>query len=229
MSSAVPADAGRGSAAGAYPFADARCRSILAELGMDRGDPGPGLPLSRERPIIDSVELYGDYDFDGSRSIVLAVHAGRTPEKARLLFGSIHEKAVSVLYGEWVFIPEPVLACGSRIVPLASDLAIIDYIRGWKALMRDLGPSCCEAGSPECALSPALPPGLVSHDSAEAALSGFDSRLPEGGLFTVCPGICLKHGWRDSVAHDLEQEGALARCVGERLRQAIEILGESRV
>ncbi|MDM7992606.1 MAG: hypothetical protein QUS11_04775 [Candidatus Fermentibacter sp.] len=229
MSSAVPAVDGNGSAAGASPVADARCRFILAELGLERDGSGYGLPPSRERPIIDSIELYSDYDFDGALSIVLAVHAGRTPERARLLFGSIHEKAVSVLYGEWIFIPEPVLACGPRIVPLASDLAIIEYIRGWKALMRDLGPSCCEAGSPAGALAPALPPGLVSACSAEAALSAIGSGDPCEGPFKVCPGICLKHGWRDSVAHDLEQEGALARCVGERLRQAFDILGESRV
>lgn len=229
MSCSLPVDAGRGSTAGISPVADSRCRSILAELGLGQDAPGHALQLFRERPIVDSVELYGDYDFDGSLSIVLAVHAGRTPEKARQLFGSIHEKAVSVLYGEWVFIPEPVLSCGPRSVPLASDLAIVDYIRGWKALVRELGPSCCEAGSPARALSPALSQGFVSGCSAEAALSEIGSGVPCGGPFTVCPGICLKHGWRDSLAHDLEQEGALARCVGERLRQAFDILGESRV
>jgi len=228
MSSAVPGDAGRGSAAVASPAADARCLSILAELGLERGAAGLDLPQSRERPIIDSVELFSDYDFDGSLSIVLAVHAGRTPEQARLLFGSIHEKAVSVLYGEWVFIPEPVLACGPRTVPLASDLPIVEYIRGWKTLMREAGPSCCDASSPAAALSPALQPGLVSEASAGEALEALGCGDPCGGPFTVCPGVCLKHGWRDSVARDLEHEGALTRCVGERLRQARDILGESR-
>lgn len=43
----------------------------------------------------------------------------------------------------------------------------------------------------------------------------------------LCPGLCLKHVWSGSVAADLEKEDAFAGCVRERIRQAMDILGQT--
>lgn len=229
MNSATPTGAvGRPAAVGRVT-ADTRYSMILSECVSTlfpslREEEGAYLI---DRPVVDSIDLYDDIEMDGSPSVVLVVHAGRTPGQARLLIPAIREKAMSILYGDWIFIPEPVLACTNGSLTLDTDLPVTDYIRGWKAFWRESEPVEERAADPASALSGPVRAGLISRMSAGSAISASRDWTGGGGCH-VCPGLCLKHIWRGSVAADLEKEGAFAGCVRERARQALDILGQTR-
>jgi hypothetical protein len=176
--------------------------------------------------MIDCMELCPDEDLEGGISIVLTIHAGRTPEQAELLYGSIREKAVSLIYGDWIFIPELSILSSSNDGfrhLLETDLSVLDYIREWRSIFRSSGPPRISAGALPGILSGWGELGLVSPESSRRILtrclsSGADS-------FDICPGLCLKHMWTGAIANDLEEESAFANCVRERIREALDALG----
>lgn len=161
-------------------------------------------------------------DIEGTRSIVLTVHTGRTPDQVRALYAGIREKAVSQVYGDWIFIPEPILAGTAAGVPLETDLPVIEYIRRWRAVWRETG-LAAGMSDPAEELDRWTGAGLISgaclRDASSPATSG------DRQVWMVCPGLCLKHLWDGIVARDLEMENAFSDCVRERIREALDILG----
>jgi hypothetical protein len=201
-----------------------RCLDILRGLGLTdppRDDILPRREGSPRSPI-DMIRLYPDMDIEGTRSIVLTVHAGRTPDQARALYEGIREKAVSQVYGDWIFIPEPILAGPARQVMLETDLHDMEYIRRWRAVWRETG---LAEGMPDPAdelerwTGAGLISGVSRREASRPVMPG-DRRA-----WMVCPGLCLKHLWDGIVARDLEMENAFSDCVRERTREALDILG----
>ncbi|HOA05354.1 MAG TPA: hypothetical protein PLX54_05790 [Candidatus Fermentibacter daniensis] len=131
MDAATPTGAAGPPTAGRVT-SDARCSGILSERIATlapslREEDGPH---GGRRPVVDGIDLYEDVEMDGSSSVVLLVHAGRTPGRARLLMPCIRGKTMSILYGDRIFIPEPVPAFTNGSLTPDADLSVMDYIRG---------------------------------------------------------------------------------------------------
>lgn len=209
---------------------NSRCRDIMKEITPDR--------VHYHRGWKDYMSFTGaacqvafdaQQDAAGPWELVLSLHPGDTVKQARLLYERLDIiKLLALSEAGWEVDTNFHLAhMQQNLVKLRPRMPVQEYADYWcqrqrKGSIKQI--EIADEGLFAKIVKAWQALGLISEEDVEKIDSVFTKTNRK--KINVCPGVTLKYRWSTKVGEDLDERGALAGAVKEKVEEAFAVWGQ---